>query len=269
MIPFLKWAGGKRQLLETLRLHIPSSYDVYYEPFLGAGALFLDTKPKTAVLGDVNKQLINLWCHVRDNLDILLLTISWLDRTPCTKERYKLIRKQYNSLKEEQSFAVAAAMLWLNKHCYNGLWRVNSKGNFNVPWNNKTGGCNLDIENLTMISAFLQGQVTINNAPYQETCAAVKKDDFIYFDPPYDPVSKTASFTAYTKEAFGDSDQQGLAAFVRTLSEKQAKVLISNNDTPLIRELYSDYDIIAVPVRRNISRDGSTRTGQEVLIKNY
>jgi len=269
MIPFLKWAGGKRQLLETLRINIPSSYDVYYEPFLGAGALFLDIKPKTAVLGDINKQLINLWCYVRDNLGILLLIISWLDRTPCTKERYQLIRKQYNNLKDEQIAATAAAMLWLNKHCFNGLWRVNSKGEFNVPWNKKEDGCNLDLENLAMISTFLQGSVTIKNAPYQEICSSAAAGDFVYLDPPYDPVSKTANFTSYTQDLFSDKDQQELAALVKELSKKQVKVMISNNDTDFVRELYKDYDITAVPVRRSISRDGTTRTGKEVLIKNY
>lgn len=269
MTPFLKWAGGKRQLLETLKSNMPKDYNVYYEPFVGAGALFLSVQPTVAVLGDTNKQLINLWLNVRDNLDILILAISWLDRTSCTKERYQLIRKQYNSLKDKQITATAATMLWLNKHCFNGLWRVNSKGDFNVPWNKKKDGCNLDLENLTLISTFLQGSITIKNAPYQETCSSAIAGDFVYLDPPYDPVSKTANFTAYTQDSFSDKDQQELATLVKELSEKQVKVMISNNDTDFIRELYKDYDITAIPVRRSISRDGTTRTGKEVLIKNY
>lgn len=268
MKPFMKWAGGKRQLLEELVKRLPKSYDCYYEPFLGCGALLLHLKPEKAVAGDVNRQLINLWLQIKDNLPLLLQEVRWFNQTPCTKDRYVKMRYEYNLLKNRDSVATGSAALWLNAHCFNGLYRVNSKGDFNVPWNRKTTGCSLDIENLTVMSSYLK-RVDIKARDYKETCAAAEEGDFVYFDPPYDPLSDTAGFTAYTEGDFGVKDQEELAAFVYDLTKRNVFVMLSNNDTPLIRQLYFPYKIETVEVKRNINRDGNNRTSSEVIITNY
>jgi len=268
MKPFMKWAGGKRQLLTELLKRLPKQYGCYYEPFLGCGALLLHLHPERAVAGDVNKQLINLWLQVRDNLPVLLQEIRWFDRTSCNKDRYIKMRHEYNLLKDRDSVAAAAAALWLNAHCFNGLYRVNKQGDFNVPWNKKTGSCVLDIDNLTDMAAYLT-MVDIKQRSYQETCSAAEEGDFVYLDPPYDPVSDTASFTSYTEGDFGRKDQEELAAFVHELTKRKVFVMVSNNDTPLIRTLYLPYNIEAVSVKRNINSNGDKRTGNEVIITNY
>lgn len=268
MKPFMKWAGGKRQLLEELTKRIPKDYNYYYEPFLGCGALLLQLQPEKAIIGDINKQLINLWLQIRDNPSILLQEIRWFDQTPCTKDRYIKMRYEYNLLKDKDSVAVGASILWLNAHCFNGLYRVNSKGDFNVPWNRKTEGCNINVDNLKEISTYLT-RVNIEHRPYQETCSTVEEGDFVYFDPPYDPISNTAHFTAYTEENFIREDQERLAAFVHELTCRNVSVMVSNNDTPLIRQLYSPYKIETVQVKRNINRNGNSRISNEVIITNY
>lgn len=268
MKPFMKWVGGKRQLLEELLKRLPLNYGCYYEPFLGCGALLLHLEPERAIVGDVNKQLINLWLQIRDNLSILLQEVRWLDQTPCTKDRYVKVRYEYNLLKERSSTAIAATTLWLNAHCFNGLYRVNSDGDFNVPWNKKTTGSPLDVNNLQTMSSYLK-KVDIKIRDYKETCATVEEGDFVYFDPPYDPVPDTIGFTEYTGNGFETKDQEELAALVHDLTERNVSVMLSNNDTPLIRNLYSPYKIETVQVRRNVNRDGTNRKGQEVIITNY
>lgn len=271
MSPFIKWAGGKRQLIPVLLQHMPSSYNRYFEPFLGAGALFLHLMPVNAFVGDINGSLINLWLQVRDNLENVLKQLNILDAVPCTKERYLSVRERFNLVKDNDSAESAADMLWLNKHCFNGLWRVNKKGDFNVPWNRKTDGCNVRVEDLAQLSVYLK-HVNIACRSYNLTCDVIKRDDFVYLDPPYDPVSTTANFTNYTEEGFDEGDQRVLAAYVAWLTRKGAKVLLSNNNTGLIRELYgnnNNYTVIPVNVRRSINSDSSKRKGNEVIIKNF
>lgn len=268
MKPFMKWAGGKRQLLDELVKRLPKQYGCYYEPFLGCGALLLHLHPEKAVAGDINKQLINLWLQIRDKLPVLLQEVRWFDQHPCTKNRYVKFRYEYNLLKDRNSVAVAATTLWLNAHCFNGLYRVNSKGDFNVPWNKKTDGRILDINNLQEMATYLT-RVDIKHRTYKETCATAEEGDFVYLDPPYDPVSDTASFTAYTEGDFTKRDQEELATFVHDLTKRNVLVMLSNNDTPLIRNLYLPYNIDTVSVKRNINRNGNNRTGNEVIVTNY
>ena len=268
MKPFMKWAGGKRQLLDELVQRLPEHYNRYYEPFLGCGALLLHLHPKQAVAGDINKQLINIWLQIRDNVKTVIQELRWLEQIPATKERYLKVRNDFNLLKERQSVSLAAALLWLNAHCFNGLYRVNKNtGNFNVPWNQRQNVCTPDIDNLCEMSEYLK-TVDITVRPYQETCNAAEEGDFVYLDPPYAPLTKT-SFTAYSQDEFGEREQEKLAAFFRILTERKVFVMLSNHDTPSVRKLYSSYNINTIQVRRNINSDGNNRKGVEVIVTNY
>lgn len=268
MKPFMKWVGGKSQLLPVLREKVPEKYGTYYEPFIGCGALLLDIQPEIAVIGDVNRQLLNVWHQIKEDPEKIITVIDFIDRYPADKEKYLGIRNDYNKTiaAERFSFVTAAYTIWLNKHCFNGLYRVNSQGAFNVPWNNDIGKTSLDIQNLLEISRYLQ-KVDIRTGDYEITCRDTEPADFIYCDPPYAPVSKTADFTNYNSIGFGWSEQERLAAFVR--NKDYCYVMVSNNDTPEIRRLYEGFNIQSVSARRSVNSVGTARTGQEVIITNY
>lgn len=234
MKPFIKWVGGKRQLLPTIKDMMPESFDTYYEPFLGGGALLLEIAPEQAVVGDANTTLINT---------------------------YKAIQNNPNSIEASSLF------IYLNKTCFNGLYRVNSKGMFNVPFNNREKINLYDDSNLDDIAEYLS-HVVILNEDFEETCKTAKKGDFVFFDSPYAPL-KPESFEAYTKEGFTLDDHKRLAMVFHKLSEKGVFCMLTNHNTDLIRELYYDCNIKIVPVKRMINSDASKRTGEEVIITNY
>ena len=181
-------------------------------------------------------------------------------------------RQAYNAKIQahELDAECAALMIWINKHCFNGLYRVNSKGLFNVPYNNKQGGVSIDATNLRNIGLYLRTKdVAIHQGDFEAACADVQPGDFIYFDSPYVPVSETANFTDYTKDGFTLEDHKRLATLYKRLSEQGVKVMLSNNNVPLVHELYSGFTIKEVNVRRAINRDASKRSGKEVIITNY
>ena len=273
--PFVKWVGGKTQLLYKLTDIIPDDYKRYYEPFIGGGALFFDHMPTNAVIGDKNYQLINAYRCVKDKLDDLLnrlnkLNISVPNRDACAT--YYQRRERFNKREELNLSDVecAALFIWLNKHCFNGIYRVNANGMFNVPWNRKSKKQVVDVKNLRGISEYLNtSNIQIINGDFEETCATVSEKDFVYIDSPYVPVSMTANFTTYCAKGFSMDDHKRLAEFVKVLDRRGAYVLISNNDVPLVREMYKDFHILPINVLRSINRDGDNRHGNEVIITNY
>lgn len=270
--PAIKWAGGKTQLLNIITENLPDSYNNYYEPFIGGGAVLLSVKPEKALINDINEQLINLYIQIRDSVDDVLNKINNLDSVPCTKEFYYSIREQYNQkiLSGEKDAQAAALMIWLNKHCFNGLYRVNSKGLFNVPFNNRVKGKSVDESNIRAISDYLnQAKVNITCMDFEDACTTVSAGDFVYFDSPYVPESETAYFTDYAKGGFSLEDHKRLSKLFKRLDEKGAKIMLSNNDVPLVRELYEGYKIQSFAVKRMINRNANKRTGKEVLITNY
>lgn len=268
--PVIKWAGGKTQLLSELIARFPEKYSNYYEPFIGGGALLLNVQPKKAHINDVNEQLINLYLQLRDNPLDVIEKVKALDAEPCNKDFYFATRDVYNDkiLSNELDAECAALMIWINKHCFNGLYRVNSKGLFNVPYNNKLNGSSIVEENLLGISDYLKN-VSITCGDFEDACKKAKKGDFVYFDSPYLPESKTADFTSYTKDGFSMEDHERLAKLFKTLSDKGIYVMLSNNDVPLVYELYDGYKIESVAARRFINSDATNRKGQEVIITNY
>lgn len=215
MTPVLKWAGGKTQILEQIKENMPSEYNNYYEPFIGGGAVLLNVSPLQAFINDVNEQLMNLYTQIKNAVESVIEKVNEMDSIPCNKELYYSIREKYNKKIENQNFdaETAALMIWINKHCFNGLYRVNSKGFFNVPYNNKVNGKSIDEENLRSISDYLnEKNITITCLDFEEACEEVQKDDFVYFDSPYVPESMTASFTDYTLNGFSLEDHKRLAA---------------------------------------------------------
>lgn len=272
MSPFVKWAGGKKQLLDKLKERAPITFSTYYEPFIGGGAFLLDFQPRKAVINDVNEQLLNVYIQLKINAEAVITAVGKYDDAACDTEYYLSVREAYNRkiAAHELDAECAAIMIWINKHCFNGLYRVNSKGLFNVPYNNKNGGSSIDAKNLRAIGQYLrEAEIEIRQKDFEAACADVKPGDFVYFDSPYVPISETANFTDYTKDGFALEDHKRLAELFRRLDAMGVYVMLSNHNVPLVHELYSGFKIEAVDVRRNINRDASKRIGKEVIITNY
>lgn len=272
LAPVLKWAGGKTQLLEQIAGSMPSEYNHYYEPFIGSAAVLFGVSPARAFVNDINEQLVNLYQQLKTAVESVIAKVNEMDASPCTKELYYAAREQYNAKIASRDFDAecAALMIWINKHCFNGLYRVNSKGLFNVPYNNKVGGKSIDESNIRAISEYLQNaDITITCFDFEKACDAVAANDFVYFDSPYVPESVTAYFTDYTMDGFRLADHERLAELFKRLDRIGAKVMLSNNDVPLVRSLYGGYHIQSLDVKRMINRDANKRTGKEVLITNY
>ena len=272
MHPFVKWAGGKKQLLGKLDNRIPENFNTYFEPFVGGGALFFHLHPERAVINDSNLQLINAFRWLRADADAVISKINLYDKGGSTKEQYLMMRDRYNAkiTAGELDAECAALMIWINKHCFNGLYRVNSKGLFNVPFNNRTTGPSINSENLLNISRYLnENRIEIRLEDFESACADARPGDFIYFDSPYIPASRTARFTDYTKDGFTPADHRRLAALYRTLDRRGVQLMLSNNNVPLVRELYAGFKIEEISARRSINSDATKRVGSEVIITNY
>ncbi len=267
--PFVKWAGGKRQLLEHLSVRMPKEYTDYYEPFVGGGALLFHQKPSWAFINDINRELIHTYTEIRDHVGPLSVLLSSMDQVTCTKEFYYEMRGRYNDKLKTKDYdtEMAALFIYLNKHCFNGLYRVNQKGQFNVPWNQKEQVRSVDVENIKNISYYLKS-VTITCQDFEASLETAKKGDFIYFDSPYAPLNP-ASFDSYTKEGFTEEEHRRLAKVFRELSERGCYCMLTNHNTELIQELYQDYLQEEVDVRRAINSDPRKRVGKEVIIRNY
>ena len=272
MKPVLKWAGGKTQLLDRLESRVPEEYNRYYEPFIGGGALLLDLGPEREIINDCNMQLLNVYRQIRDGVEDLISLVHEFDAVPCTKERYYEMRDKYNGKisGNVHDIECAALTIWINKHCFNGLYRVNKKGSFNVPWNNKQSGDSISEENLREISDYLRNNdITILEGDFEAGCEGVGAGDFVYFDSPYVPESDTANFTDYTKTGFEYDDHVRLSRLFRKLSDRGAMVMLSNNNVPLVHELYAGFNIYETDVARMINRNPDGRKGKEVIITNY
>lgn len=269
--PFVKWAGGKKQLLDSLELYFPKDFKTYYEPFLGGGAVFfylVNTRPRfRAVLSDTNAELILTYNVIKTNVEDLigkLLEHAKLYRVEPKEYFYKV-----RASEPENDLDKAALLIFLNRTCFNGLYRVNSRGKFNVPFGRYENPKICDEENLRLVSAALNysnAEITAND--YMDAVSSAGKDDFVYFDPPYQPVSSTANFTSYTKTGFSFEDQENLSKLFKKLHQKECYVVLSNSNTPEIQELYKDKFIKRekVVASRAINCKGNLRKGFTELI---
>jgi len=278
--PFLKWVGGKRQLIPEIEKYIPKKYSTYYEPFLGAGALFFHLSPKKAVVNDLNEELILTYNSIKNCLDELLKELK-IHHINNSKEYFYKVRnwdrdKDFYLLPNHKR---AARLIYMNKVVFNGLYRVNSKGFFNVPYG-KYKNPNINNEELLRdISKYLnKSEIKLVSTDYKEAVKSVKKGDLIYFDPPYDPLKKTSAFTSYQKDGFNRDNQIELKKCADELVERGAKVILSNSNTDFIYDLYSNknenaisqislYDIHFVYASRHINskHDGRGKI-KELLI---
>jgi DNA adenine methylase len=271
--PFVKWAGGKRQLLLQISKFIPRHFERYFEPFLGGGAVYFylsnNGRNFTAYLSDLNEELINAYEVIKNYPQKLIDTLEY------NQSQYRNHgRPYYLKLRATKCFNLvekAARFITLNKTCFNGLYRVNKSGEFNTPPGKYKNPLICDTENLCNVANLLKNTSThLIHGDYQKILEYSRDGDFIYLDPPYSPASPSSNFTSYTSQCFDDNDQRRLARVVKDLDDKKCKILLSNSATPLVKELYQGYSILETNANRAINSNASKRSGhKELLICNY
>ena len=268
--PFVKWAGGKRQLLGHIRERLPKTFHRYFEPFVGGGALLFELLAPDAVINDINKSLINAYRQIKSSTDQVITSLSALDEAIAEggKSYYYTQRQNYNDklMRDEYDVEMAALFIFINKHCFNGLYRVNGKGLFNVPYNNSLSK-SFEEENLYRIAEYLK-TIEILQGDFQTACSLAEPGDFIFFDSPYAPLNPS-SFESYTKEGFDVESHRRLAALFRRLTEKGCYCMLTNHNTDFINQLYEGFHKDVVSVKRYINSDASNRKGEEIIITKY
>ncbi len=270
--PFLKWVGGKGQLLGDLMPHLERAqpFGRYHEPFVGGGALFFaayrggSLPRKQAFLSDNNKRLIDAYQGVKEYVEQVIELLHDHKERHC-HDHYYAVRAQV----PEDVAGRAARIIYLNRTCFNGLFRENSKGLFNVPIGKYKNPMICDEENLRAVSEAL-GKARVESRPFEAVLDSAKTGDFVYFDPPYHPVSDTANFTSYDKAGFGETEQRRLAEVFAELDQRSVKALLSNSYTPLVRELYKGFRVGRVSARRAVNSRADRRGAvSEALVRNF
>lgn len=273
--PFVKWAGGKRQLIPILHQNLPESFGTYYEPFLGGGALLFhiltDKNGQKCSISDLNSDLVLAYTTIRDRIDALISSLKSHEKNyqKDSKSYYYSIRESNPRTEVEKT----SRLIFLNRTCFNGLYRVNSKGKFNVPLGKYTNPNIVNEENLHAVSSILQtSRISIKCRDFESVLRDAKKGDLVYFDPPYQPVSSTANFTSYTTKDFTYDDLTRLAELCLKLDSKGCHVLLSNSDSKEVSDIFSKkpWKITRIEANRSINSNSKKRTGHfELLIKNY
>ncbi|HGQ6523837.1 TPA: DNA adenine methylase [Streptococcus pneumoniae] len=270
--PFTKWTGGKRQLLPVIRELMPKTYNRYFEPFVGGGALFFDLAPKDAVINDFNAELINCYQQIKDNPQELIEILK-VHQEYNSKEYYLDLRSADRDERIDMMSEVqrAARILYMLRVNFNGLYRVNSKNQFNVPYGRYKNPKIVDEELISAISVYINNnQLEIKVGDFEKAIVDVRTGDFVYFDPPYIPLSKTSAFTSYTHEGFSFADQVRLRDAFKRLSDTGAYVMLSNSSSALVEELYKDFNIHYVEATRTNGAKSSSRGKiSEIIVTNY
>ncbi|MGT2925721.1 DNA adenine methylase [Streptococcus cuniculipharyngis] len=270
--PFTKWTGGKRQLLPEIKSLMPEHYGNYFEPFVGGGALFFDLVPKTATINDFNIELINCYQQIKDNPKELISLLAE-HQASNSKDYYLDLRSvdRDGRMIGMTDVERAARIMYMLRVNFNGLYRVNSKNQFNVPYGRYKNPKILDKELIIAISDYLnQNDIIILSGDFEQAVIHAKAGDFVYFDPPYIPLSETSSFTSYTHEGFSYQDQIRLRDMFKYLSDEGVFVMLSNSSNPLVRELYSDFHIHQVEANRTNGASSSSRGKvSEIIVTNY
>ena len=270
--PFTKWTGGKRQLLPVIRELMPKTYNRYFEPFVGGGALFFDLAPKDAVINDFNAELINCYQQIKDNPQELIEILK-VHQEYNSKEYYLDLRSADRDERIDMMSEVqrAARILYMLRVDFNGLYRVNSKNQFNVPYGRYKNPKIVDEELIFAISVYLNNnQLEIKTGDFEKAVLDVQPGDFVYFDPPYIPLSETSAFTSYTHEGFSYADQVRLRDTFKRLSDTGAYVMLSNSSSALVEELYNDFNIHYVEATRTNGAKSSSRGKiSEIIVTNY
>lgn len=269
--PVLKWVGGKRQLMETFKTLLPQRINNYCEPFLGGGAVLFDLQPKKAYVNDINSDLILVYTVIRDAVDELISNLETFENNAETfyeVRDWDRDKEKYATLSNVQR---AARTIYLNKTCYNGLYRVNNAGEFNAPFGNYKNPNIVNAPVLKAVNAYFNtAEIHFSSIDYEELLNTVKRGTFVYLDPPYDPVSDTSSFTGYTKGGFTREDQLRLRKCCDALNKKGVQFMLSNSATDFIKEQYATYNITIVKAKRAINSVAARRGDvDEVVIRNY
>ena len=272
--PIVKWAGGKRQLIDKLLEYMPKEYDCYYEPFVGGGALLFELMPKNAVINDVNKELLAIYKCLSNENDFNLMLSDLENHEKNHSEDYYYKVREEDRMPEFEEMPIwkrASRAIYLNKSCFNGLYRVNSNGFFNVPSGKKKKVQTYDKDNIIKLhNYFMNENVIIFEGDFSASVAKAKAGDFVYFDPPYDSFDDKDSFTSYTKFNFSKEDQKRLAELFKELTDKGVYVMTSNHNTKFINELYNGFNVHVVNAKRMINSDSKGRGDvEEVIITNY
>ena len=267
--PILKWVGGKRQLLSEIMPLINKNCSTYVEPFVGGGAVFFELQPKKAIINDFNSELINVYRVVRDNVEELISALEKHNELNSEEYFYEVRGiDRTEQFQEMTDVEKAARIIYLNKTCFNGLYRVNAAGHFNSPYGKYKNPNIVNATTLRAMSKYLnKGNIVIRQGDYKEALKGLRKGAFVYLDPPYMPISTSSSFTGYTENGFSYDHQVELKKECDKLRKKGIAFLQSNSDCPEIRDLYKDYEIITVQARRNINSNAKKRGEiNEVLI---
>ena len=270
--PFTKWTGGKRQLLGELRSYMPETYGRYFEPFVGGGALFFDLAPEKAVINDFNEELINAYRQIKNNpAELINLLIKHKENN--SKDYYLELRSADRDGRISRMTGVerAARILYMLRVDFNGLYRVNSKNQFNVPYGRYKNPKIVDVDLLYQISEYLnENDVEILQTDFAEAVKDAQTGDFVYFDPPYIPLNETSSFTSYTHEGFSYEEQVRLRDTFKELTERGVYAMLSNSSSPLVEELYKDFNIYFVEAQRTNGAKSSSRGKiSEIIVTNY
>lgn len=268
--PFLKWVGGKRYLESEIKKRVPK-FSHYHEPFMGGGAILFSLQPKKATFNDINEDIINVYTVIKENVDELIKVLSTHKNEANYFYKIRELDRDEKKFSKLSDVEKAARIIYLNKTCFNGLFRVNNQGQFNAPFGRYKNPNFINAPVLKAVSKYLNdNNVTILNQSFEKLLSGIKKGSFVYLDPPYDPVSETASFTGYNLYGFDREDQKKLKEYCDKLNKKGVKFLLSNSATDFIKELYGGYNIDIVKAPRNINCDGTKRGKvDEVLVRNY
>ncbi len=272
--PFLKWVGGKGQLLGQLEGLYPETYNNYFEPFVGGGAVYFALEPKKAHINDINQTLVQTYLNIKTDVEELIKSLKKLEETFLEKDTdarkvmYYDLRAKYNELHPED-FERSLYFLFFNKTAFNGVYRENSKGGFNVPMGNYKNPKIVDEENLRLVAKSLT-KTKVTNQSYFDAVSKAQVGDFVYFDPPYHPLSETSSFTSYSKDSFSKEDQINLRDLFVELDKRGVYVMLSNSSAPFIQEIYSGYKQVPVYATRMINSKADKRGKiSEVVVLNY
>ena len=268
--PFLKWVGGKRQIMPEIEQYLPKGIKLYIEPFIGGGAVFFHLQPKNAIINDFNTELVNVYRVIKDDIENLILALEKHKNEPQYFYRIRALdrTKEFVNL---SSVERASRIIYLNKTCYNGLYRVNNSGEFNSPFGKYKNPNIVNAPTLRAVNFYLNfNNIRIENTDYETILQEADKNSFVYLDPPYHPISESSNFTGYIQGGWDESDQIRLKETCDLLSKRKIKFLQSNSCTDFIKELYADYHIHIIKANRAINSDGEKRGEvEELLIKNY
>lgn len=270
--PVLKWVGGKRQLLPRIEKLIPKKYTKYYEPFIGGAAVLLNEQPKKAIINDYNEELINTYKVIQNNVDELIEELKMHEKLNNSDYFYTV--REWDRLpgyEQRSDVEIAGRFIYLNKTCYNGLYRVNMAGQFNTPYGKYKNPNIVNAHGLRFLSNYFnETDITFKTGDFEDAVKYIRKGSFVYFDPPYQPVSTTSNYTGYTSGGFDENDQIRLKKLCDKLNERGVKFLLSNSNVKFITDLYEDYTIEVVGATRAINSNAKKRGEvEEVLIRNY